>query len=52
MSYQVHLTMSGIWTHNFSGLMVIDTDCIDSYKSNYHTIITTMAPYNRDMFLF
>jgi len=25
-------------------LVVIDTDCIDSYKSNYHTITTTTAP--------
>ena len=24
--------------------LVIGTDCIDSYKSNYHTIVTTMAP--------
>jgi hypothetical protein len=26
-------------------LVVIGTDCIDSYKSNYHMITTTMAPY-------
>jgi len=25
-------------------LVVIGTDCIGSYKSNYHTITTTMAP--------
>ena len=36
--YQVHLAMSGIRTHN---LVVIGTDCIDSCKSNYHTIMTT-----------
>jgi hypothetical protein len=24
--------------------VVIGTDCIGSYKSNYHTITTTMAP--------
>jgi len=26
-------------------LVVIGTDCIDSYKSNYQTITTTTAPY-------
>jgi hypothetical protein len=25
-------------------LVVMDTDCIYSYKSNYHTITTTTAP--------
>jgi hypothetical protein len=25
-------------------LVVIGTDCIDSYKSNFNTIMTTMAP--------
>jgi len=30
--------LSGIQTHNVS------CDCIDSYKSNYHLITTTMAP--------
>ena len=25
-------------------LVVIGTDCIGSYKSNYHTIMTTTAP--------
>jgi hypothetical protein len=25
-------------------IVVIGTDCICSYKSNYHTITTTMAP--------
>jgi hypothetical protein len=39
MLYRVHLTMSGIRTHN---LVVIGTDCKASCKSNYHTI--TMAP--------
>ena len=37
--YRVHLTMSGIGTHN---LMVIDIDCIG--KSNYHTIMMTTGP--------
>jgi len=27
-------------------LVVIDTDCIDSYKSNNHMTTTTMAPLN------
>ena len=39
MLYQVHLTMSGNRIHNFSGI-----DCIDSCKSNYHMITTTMTP--------
>jgi hypothetical protein len=25
-------------------LVVIGTDCIGSYKTNYHTIMTVMAP--------
>jgi len=33
--------LSGIRTQNISG---VRTDCISSYKSNYHTITTTMAP--------
>ena len=28
-------------------LVVIDTDCIGSCKSNYHTITTTTAPWHR-----
>jgi hypothetical protein len=28
-------------------LVVIGTDCIGSYKSNYHTITTTTAPVNK-----
>jgi len=40
MLYRVHLTMSGIRTHN---LVVIGTDCIDSCKSIYHMNTTTTA---------
>ena len=36
MLYRVHLAMIGIQTHN--------TDCIDSCKSNPHTITTTTVP--------
>jgi hypothetical protein len=38
MLYQVHLAMSRIRIHI---LVVIDTDCTGSYKSNYHMITTT-----------
>jgi hypothetical protein len=33
------------WTgFELTTLVVIGTDCIGSYKSNYHTITTTTAP--------
>jgi len=38
MLYRVHLAISGIRT--LTTLVVISTNCIDSYKSNYHTITT------------
>jgi len=41
MLYQVHLAWTGF---KLTTLVVIDTDCIGSNKSNYHTITTTMGP--------
>ena len=41
MLHRVHLGMNGVWTHN---LVVIGTDCIDSCKSNYHTITAMTDP--------
>jgi len=40
MLYQVHLAWMGF---DLITLMMIDTDCIGSWKSNYHTITTTTA---------
>jgi len=39
--YRVHLVWTGF---ELITLVVIGTDCIGSYKSNYHTITTTTAP--------
>ena len=39
--YQVHSSWAGF---EFTMLEVIATDCIDSCKSNYHTIMTKAAP--------
>ena len=41
MLYRVHFTWAGF---ELTTLVVIGTDCIGSYKSNYHTIMTTTAP--------
>ena len=41
MLYRVDLARGGF---ELSMLVVIDTDCIGSYKSNYHMITTAMAP--------
>jgi len=41
MMYCVHLTQVGF---ELTMLVVISTDCIGSYKSNFHTITTTTAP--------
>ena len=41
MLYQVHLSRIRTTT-----LVVIGTDCIGSYKSNYHMIMNTTVPYH------
>jgi len=41
MLYRVYLVWVGF---ELTTLVVIGTDCIGSYKSNYHTITTTTAP--------
>jgi hypothetical protein len=38
MLYRVHIAWSGF---ELTTLVVIGTDCIDSHKTNYHTIATT-----------
>jgi hypothetical protein len=44
MLYRVHLAMRGF---ELTTLVVIGTDCIYSYKSNYHMITTTTIPYTK-----
>ena len=41
MLYRVHLAWVG---YELTTLVVIGTDCIGSYKSNYHMITTMTAP--------
>ena len=41
MLYQVQLAWAGF---ELTTLVVIGTDCIGSYKSNYHMIMTTIIP--------
>jgi hypothetical protein len=41
MLYRIHPDWAGF---ELTTLVVIGTDCIGSYKSNYHTITTTTAP--------
>ena len=43
--YRVHLSWAG---PEFTTLVVIDTDCTSSCKSNYHTITTTTEWYGRN----
>ena len=40
--YQVHLAWAGF---EFTTLVAIGTDCIGSYKSNYHAIMATTTPF-------
>jgi hypothetical protein len=40
MLYRVHLAWA---VFELAMIVVIGTDCIGSYKSNYHTITTTAA---------
>jgi hypothetical protein len=42
MLYRVHVVWTGF---KLTTLVVIGTDSIGSYKSNYHPIMTTMAPW-------
>ena len=41
MLYRVHLAFAGF---ELTTLVVIGTNCLDSCKSNYHTITTTISP--------
>ena len=41
MLYRVHLARAGL---KLTTLVMIGTDCIGSYKSNYHTITATTTP--------
>ena len=43
MLHHVYLAMSGIFA--LTPLVVIDTDCTGSCKSNYHTITNNNSPY-------
>jgi len=49
MLCRVHLTWVGF---ELTMLVVIGTDCICSYKSNYHAITTTTAPRNDEVLLY
>ena len=44
MLHRVHLAWAGFELT----LVVIGTDCIGSYKSNYHTITVTFTPNKTD----
>ena len=43
MLYRVHLAWAGF---ELTTLVVMDTDCIGSCKSNYYTATTTTSPEN------
>ena len=42
MLYRVHVTWAGF---ELTTLVVIGTDCTNSFKSNYHTVTTTTTPF-------
>ena len=42
MLYRVHIAWA---VFELTALVVIGTDCISYYRSNYHTIMATMAPF-------
>ena len=44
MLYRVHLAIIGL---ELTTLLVIDTHCTCSCKSNYHTITSTTTPYSK-----
>ena len=44
MLFRAHLAMNTGF--ELTKLVAIDTDCIGSYKSNYHTITTTTLPFS------
>ena len=50
MLYRVHLALNR--NSNTQPIVVIGTDSIGSCKSNYHTIMTTMAPEQLRMKLY
>jgi hypothetical protein len=48
MLYRVHLTRAGF---ELTTSVVIGTDCIDSYISNYHMVMTMMIqPINKKIY--
>jgi len=49
MLYRVHLAWAGF---ELTTLVVICTDCIGSYKSNYHTITTAPLSKYTNVFLY
>jgi hypothetical protein len=49
MLYRVHLSWAGF---ELTTLVVIGTDCIGSYKPNYHTITTALRMELHDQLLY
>jgi len=48
MLHQVHLGVAWGGIIELTALVVIGTDCIGSYRFNYHTITTMKAPRRLD----